>query len=75
VPFNVCDNIFHASLNVGLLLALFGIISVMDVDPCFEPSQVVWLSLNAKVDLHDLVLPMTMSLDELTKAGHARGGQ
>jgi hypothetical protein len=33
------------------------------------------LSLNAKVDLHDLVLPMTMSLDKLVKAGHAHGGQ
>jgi hypothetical protein len=47
----------------------------MDVDQCFEPSQVVRLSLNAKVDLHDLVLPMTMSLDKLLKAGHAHGGQ
>jgi hypothetical protein len=50
-------------------------ISVMDVDRCSEPSQVVHLSLNAKVDLHDPALPMMMSLDELMKAGHARGGQ
>jgi hypothetical protein len=47
----------------------------MDVDRCFEPSQVVCLSLNAKVDQHDLVLPMTMSLDKLMKAGHVHGGQ
>jgi hypothetical protein len=50
-------------------------ISVMDADRCFEPSQIVCLSLNAKVHLHDLVLPMTMSLDKLMKAGHTHGFQ
>ncbi len=48
----------------------------MVTDRCFEPSQVVHLTLKAKVDLHDLrVMPLAMSLDKLTKADHTHGGQ
>jgi hypothetical protein len=49
--------IFYGSFNMGLL-ALLASISHMGIDRCFRPSQVLYLSLNAKGDLHDHVMPM-----------------
>jgi hypothetical protein len=40
----------------------------MDVDGCFEPSQAACLSLNAKGNHHDPVMPMTLGHGKLTKA-------
>ena len=54
-------DVFYGSFNVGLL-ALLASISLMDLDRCFEPSQVMNFSLNAKDDLHDRLLPVLMGV-------------
>jgi hypothetical protein len=49
-------DVFHVGVNISAS------ISAMDIDGCFEPSQVVCLSLNAKDDRHDRVLPVMLGL-------------
>jgi hypothetical protein len=58
VPFNDID-IFYGSFNMGLL-ALLASISHMGIDRCFRPSQVIYLSLNTKDDLHDHLVALVV---------------
>jgi hypothetical protein len=47
----------------------------MGIDRCFRPSQVNYLSLNAKDDLHDHMMPLLMGHDKLIKAPRERSSR